>query len=100
MKPPMAIKLSGDSHYGASLLWVPLFGSSQPCVWLKGKIKAQQNFKHKLLPQIFSEPHEILWAFWPPKTVCHKVVFVRASVHIYQGFRWVSLQIAMKRARN
>ena len=42
----MAIKLAGGSHYGISLLWAPLFGSSQPCVWLTGKNKAQQNFKH------------------------------------------------------
>jgi len=60
MKPPMAIKLAGGSHYVTSLFWVSLFGSSQHCIWLTGKIKAQKSFKHKLLPQIFSESHPTL----------------------------------------
>jgi len=72
----MAMKLAGDSYYGVSLLWVSLFDSSQPCVWLMGKIEALQNFKHKLLPQFFGKSHQTLQAFWPPKTMCHKVVFV------------------------
>ena len=57
---------------------VPAFSGclSQPCVWLKGKIKAQQNFKHEILPQIFGESHQTLQAFWPPKTMCHQVIFV------------------------
>ena len=42
-----------------SLLWVSWFSSSQPCGWLMGKIEAKQNFIHKLLPQIFSEPSRL-----------------------------------------
>ena len=66
----MAMILAGGSHYGASLLWVSLFDSPQPSIWLKGKIEAQQNLKNKLLPQFFSEFQQTLQAFWLPKTMC------------------------------
>ena len=95
----MVIKLSGGSGYGASLLWVTLFGSSQPCVWLKRKIEAQQNFKHKLLPQIFRESLQILQAFWLPKTICHKVVFVDICLCLPR-FSGGFFAIAIKRNRN
>ena len=72
----MTMKLAGGSYYGASLLWVSFFGSSWPCSWLTGKIQAKQNFKHKVLPQTLSKSHLTLQAFWPPKTMCHKVVFI------------------------
>jgi len=54
MKPPVTEKLAGGSHYGASLLWMSLFGSSQPCGWLTGKIEAKQKLHKQAPPTFFS----------------------------------------------
>ena len=56
------MKLAGGSYYGASLLWVPLFGSCQPCGWLMGKSmpKITSNKNSSLnLQQTFQ-------AYWTP----------------------------------
>ena len=65
------MKLTGGSHCGASLLWLSLFGSSLPCGWLIG---GQARLQTQTPP--YSKSHQILQALWPPKTICHKVVFV------------------------
>ena len=88
MKPLMAIKLTGGSHYGTSLLWVSLFGSFQPCVWLTRKIEALQNFKHKLLPQFSASLTKLSRPSGHPKQ-CVIRWFSFTSVQVYQGFQVV-----------
>jgi len=46
---------------------------------------AQQNFKHKLLPQFLGESHQTLQAFWPSKQ-CVIRWFSFTSVHFSGGF--------------
>jgi len=49
----MAMKLAGDSYYGASLLWVSLFDSSQPYIWLMGKNRGPTKLQTQTPPTIF-----------------------------------------------
>jgi len=54
-KPPVAMKLPGGSYYGASLLWVSLFGSSQLCGWLTGKDRGPIKLQMQTPPSIFQQ---------------------------------------------
>ena len=82
MKPPMAIKLTGGSHYVTSLLWVSLFGSSQPRREISRPNKTSNtNSSHKIsanltkLSRLSCSPKQCVTRWF------------LSSDHDYQGFQ-------------
>ena len=86
----MAVKLAGGSYYGASLLWVPMFGSCQPCGWPMGKLmpKMTSNRNSSLN---FAEiaPNLLTLLDIPNQCVIRWFSFV--SVNAYHGIQVVFL---------
>ena len=85
-KPPVAMKFTGGSHCGASLLWVSLFGSSLPYVWLARKIEAQKTSNTNSSHNFASNLTKLSRPSGSPEQ-CVISWFSLASTHAYQGFQ-------------
>jgi len=80
------MKLAGSSYYGASLPWVPIFGISQPCDWLTGKMMpkmiSNSSLNFAVNPSKLGKPTGYL-------KQCVIRWFSFTSINAYQGFQVV-----------